>query len=135
MTEDDKFYRAAERRIEYLIVVIGVTAAVGATAVWNWRVGAGFACGAMLSWINYRWMKQGVDTLARLSNAQGTSEKPRIPTAVYVKSASRYVLLVAVGYVILRGFDFPAVSLVAGFFAAGTAAIVEMIGQLFRAGE
>lgn len=134
MTEDDKFYAAAERRIEYLTVVIGVTAAIGATAVWSWHVGAGLACGAILSWINYRWMKQGVDTLARLSSTQGDSEKPRVPAVVYVKGAGRYALLVVAGYVILRGFDLPAVSLVAGFFAAVTAAIIEMIGQLFRAG-
>lgn len=70
MAGDDAFYAAAERRIEYFALGIGV-AGMGITWFgWGGKAAAGFASGAILSWINYRWMKQGVGALARLSVAQ-----------------------------------------------------------------
>ena len=132
--KDEAFYAAAERRIEYLTIGIGASAAIAAVIFWNWRASAGVASGAALSWINYRWLKQGVATLARLSTAQAGSEKARVPASVYLKFLGRYVLLIAAAYAILRGFKLPAASLLAGFFAVIAAVIVELIGQLFRSG-
>ena len=134
MPDDSAFYAAAERRIEYLTVVVGAAAAVGAAIFWNWRVGAGVACGAAFSWINYRWMQQGVATLARLSTAQVGAEKARVPATVYLKFLGRYALLIAAAYAILRGFRLPVASLLAGLFAVIAAVIFELLGQLFRSG-
>ena len=39
--------------------------ALCAGSVWGARAGMGVAAGAALSWMNYRWMRQGVDTLSR----------------------------------------------------------------------
>ena len=132
MADDEAFYTAAERRIEYLTVGIGAGSAMFAGFVWGVRAGAGVAAGALLSWINLRWMKQGIGTLARLSSAQAGAEKVRVPRGAYVKLLGRYALLVAGAYVILRGFRSTALSLFAGLFAAVAAVLVEMIGQLFR---
>jgi hypothetical protein len=130
--KDDAFYAAAERRIQYLTIAIGAAAAIAAAFIWSWRVSAGVASGAALSWINYRWLKQGVATLARLSTAQVGSEKARVPASVYLKFIGRYALLIAAAYAILRGFKLPVASLLVGFFAVIAAVIVELIGQLFR---
>jgi hypothetical protein len=134
MEADDAFYAAAERRIEYLTLAIGAITTIAAAIIWGWRVSAGVASGAALSWINYRWLKQGVATLARLSTAQAGAEKARVPPSVYLKFLGRYALLIAAAYAILRGFKLPAASLLAGFFAVIAAVIVELIGQLFRSG-
>jgi len=134
MAEDEAFYAAAERRIEYFTLAIGAACALGAGIVWGPKIGAGFGAGAALSWINFRWMKQGVHTLARLSAAQAGSEKARVPASVYLKFLGRYALLAVVAYGILRGFRWPVKSLIAGFFTVVAAVLVEMIGQLFRAG-
>jgi hypothetical protein len=134
MEADDAFYAAAERRIEYLTLAIGAIATIAAALIWSWRVSAGVASGAALSWINYRWLKQGVGTLTRLSTAQAGAEKARVPPSVYLKFLGRYALLIAAAYAILRGFKLPAASLLAGFFAVIAAVIVELIGQLFRSG-
>ena len=74
MAGDEEFYRAAERRIEWLIAGIGVFATAATWFFWGGRAAAGLAAGAALSWVNYRWMKQGVDTLARLSTAQAGTQ-------------------------------------------------------------
>ena len=132
MPENDAFYAAAERRIEYFTLAIGALATITATAMWSWRSGAGVAGGAVLSWINYRWLKQGVGTLTRLSTTQVGSEKARVPTTVYVKVLGRYALLIVAAYAILRGFKLPAAALLAGLFAVIAAVLVELIGQLFR---
>jgi hypothetical protein len=130
--ETDAFYAAAERRIEYLTVAIGALTAIAVIIIWNWRAGFSFACGAVLSWLNYRWLKQGVATLTRLPTAQTGTEKARVPTTVYLKVLGRYALLIAAGYAILRGFKLPAAALLAGLFAVIAAVLVELIGQLFR---
>jgi ATP synthase I chain len=132
MTDDEAFYSAAERRIEYLTIGIGAAGAACAAIFWGIRAGAGVAVGALLSWINVRWMKQGVGTLVRLSTEQHDAEKPRIPKSSYVKFLGRYALLIVVAYVILRGFRAMALSLIVGLFAGVMAVLVELIGQLFR---
>ena len=134
MSNDDAFYAAAERRIEYLTVAIAVIASVAVAIHWGTKSGAGLAVGAALSWINYRWMKQGVNALAKLSTAQAGEEKASVPVSVYFKVIGRYALLIAAAYVILRGFSLPAASVLAGFFVVVAAVIVELIGQLFRGG-
>ncbi len=134
MKDSEAFYAAAERRIEYLTAGIGVVAAVAVAIHWGRRPGLGVAAGAALSWINYRWMKQGVNTLAKLSTVQAGAEKARVPASVYFKFVGRYALLIVVAYVILRGFSLPAASVLAGFFAVVAAVIVELINQLFRGG-
>jgi ATP synthase I chain len=129
---DEAFYAAAERRIEYLTIGIGAAGAGTASIVWGIRAGIGVALGALLSWINFRWMKQGIGTLARLSTTQQDAPEVRIPKWAYLKFLGRYVLLIIAAYVILRGFRSTAASLLAGLFAAVAAVLVESIGQLFR---
>lgn len=134
MAADEQFYEAAERRIEYFAVGIGAVGAVGAGVFRSVPDGVWFAVGAALSWLNFRWMKQGITVLSRLSAAHERPEKARVPRAVYVKFLGRYVLLMVAAYVILRGFKSAMVSLLAGLFVVAAAALAEMIGQLFRKG-
>jgi len=132
MVEDERFYEAAERRIEYFTFAIGLAGAIAFTFVWGIPEAVWFAVGAAFSWINFRWMKQGIGALARLSAAQTGAEKIRVPRMVYVKFLGRYLLLVLMAYVMLRGFKFAALSLLAGLFALAGAVLIEMMGQLFR---
>src|SRR5271154_7342708 len=132
MAGDEEFYRAAERRIEWLIAGIAVAASAVTWFVWGRSVAAGFAAGAILSWVNYRWMKQGVDTLARLSTAQAGTQRAQVPVRGYMKFLGRYALLIVAAYAILRAFRPPVASLLAGFFSVIAAVLVEMVGQLFR---
>lgn len=134
MAADEVFYDAAERRIEYLALGIGAAGTAITWFAWGGKAAAGFASGAILSWINYRWMKQGVGALARPSVAQAGSQRAQVPASVYLKFIGRYALLIVAAYAILRGFKPPAASLLAGFFTIIAAVLMEMVGQLFRAG-
>ena len=135
MAEDDSFYARAERRIEYLTIGIGASGALCAAIFWNLRSAAGVAVGALLSWLNFRWLKQGIGVLAKLSTAREGAENIRVPRAAYAKFLGRYALLIVVAYVNLRGFRLMAPSLLAGLFAGVAAVLAEMVGQIFRAGR
>ena len=132
MAGDEEFYSAAERRIEWLIAGIGAAATAATWFVWGRRAAAGLAAGAILSWVNYRWMKQGVDRLARLSTAHVGTQRAQVPASVYLKFLGRYALLIVAAYAILRAFRPPLASLLAGFFSVVAAVLVEIIVQLFR---
>jgi small-conductance mechanosensitive channel len=129
---DDAYYAAAERRIEYVTLGLGAAGAICAAVVWNTHAGAGVATGAILAWLNYRWLKLGVGALARLSKAQEGAEKVYVPRSVYFKFIGRYVLLILAAYVILTRFGVPVASLLAGFGAVVVAVLAEVIAQLFR---
>ena len=131
MAANESYYAVAERRIEYVTLAIGAVAAVAAVVFWNVRAGAGLAVGAILGWLNYRWLKQGVGALAGLAKAQQGAEKVRVPRSVYVKFIGRYVLLILVAYVILTRLRVPVESLLAGFGALVIAVLGEIIWQLF----
>ena len=131
MAANDSYYAAAERRIEYVTLAIGAAATIAALVVWSAYAAAGIAVGAVLGWLNYRWLKQGVGALAGLAKAQQGAEKVRVPRSVYFKFIGRYVLLIVVAYVILTRLKVPVESLLAGFGALVVAVLGEIIWQLF----
>ena len=132
MAEDESFYLAAERRIEQFTFAVGLTVTVICATVWGVRVAAAFAVGAALSWVNFRWLKQGVGALTRLSIAQHDAPVVRVPKRVYAKFLGRYVLLLGAAYIILSRFRLPAGSLFAGLLAVAAAVIAEIIYELCR---
>lgn len=134
MDKGDAFYAAAERRIEYLTIGVGAAAALLAAFLWSPKAGASLAGGALLSWLNFRWMKQGVGALVPLATAQAGAEKVRIPKKVYFKFLGRYALLLVAAYVILSRLKLPASFLIAGLFAVVAAVMMELIFELFGAG-
>jgi hypothetical protein len=132
--KDDAFYASAERRIEYLTIGTGAAAALVAGFLWGAKAGGSLAAGAALSWLNYRWMKQGVGALIPLATAQVGVEKVKIPKSVYFKFLGRYALLLVAAYAILSRLRLPAVFLIAGLFAVVAAVMLELVFELFGGG-
>ena len=131
MAANESYYAVAERRIEFVTLGIGAIGTIGALFWAGLRAGVGVAVGAVLAWLNYRWLKQGVGALAGLAKAQTGVARVRVPRSVYFKFIGRYVLLILVAYVILTRFDVPAVSLLAGFGSLVVAVLGEIVWQLF----
>ena len=132
MAEADSFYRAAERRIEWFTLALGLAGAVFAAVRWGWRPGAGVALGAMLTWLNFRWLKQGVGALVTVSTAQAGSDQARVPRSVYVKFFGRFALLLLAVYVILSRSLLPVAAVLGGLFAVVAAVMIELIFELAR---
>ena len=117
----------AERRIVRWTLVLGFLAAVPVALWCSWRAGAGVFIGAVLAWINARWLQQALDALTVLSTAQADAAKPRISGWVYVKMFGRYVLMGVVIYIMISYFAVPAVSLLSGLLALGAATMAEFV--------
>jgi hypothetical protein len=130
--ENDAAYRAAERRIERLMLAIGVLVALYSAWRWSWAHAVGILVGTALAWINYRWLKQGLDALARLSIAQEGTEKVRIPKQVYAKFIGRYALIILVVCAIFVGSLLPAIAVLGGLFTLVAAAMLGILYELMR---
>ncbi len=115
----------AERRIVWMTLALGLAAAVISAIVWSPRAGVGVFAGALLAWINARWLQQALDTLVILSKAQAGAPKPRVSKWLYAKFFGRYALMAAVIYVMVQYFAVPLVSLLGGLLALGAATMAE----------
>jgi hypothetical protein len=112
-----------ERRIARLTLVLGAIASVGASYLFSIRVGTGVLIGALLAWINFRWLESALDSVARASTAQAGSSEARVPLRGYFGLFARYSLIAAFVYVIFHFFRIPVLSMLVGLCALGAAAI------------
>jgi hypothetical protein len=123
MDREQEFLERAAERIRNVIFAFAVG---GIAVVFAWRGlawAAGFALGAAVSWLNFRWLKQIVDLLG--------SDRAKRRTAV--KFGARYLLLGAGAYVILKYSFISHPAALAGLFVSVAAVIVEILYQLVYA--
>jgi hypothetical protein len=133
MSDSESIYRTAEYRIEWMTLAFGIAGAAFVFLRWGSRAGAGVALGAALAWLNFRWLKQGVAALVKLSTAQAAdSEHARVPLTVYAKFFGRFALLLVVVYVILSRSLLPVAAVVGGLFAVVAAVMIEIMWELVR---
>src|SRR3989304_10596374 len=94
---------ATLRRIEWLTLALGGLGAVWAAWRWGWRGALGLALGALLSWVNFRWLKGSVRAFAAAAVVQtGTPAEVRtapVPRSAYFKFFGRFALLLGAVYV------------------------------------
>lgn len=94
--------------------------------------------GAVLSWINFRWLKGSVQAFGNAATAQAGSEGPpkpaRVPAGAYVKFFGRFALLLGTLYVILTRSWLPAIPVLAGIFAAPAATVMALLYELLSGG-
>jgi urea transporter len=113
---DDEFYERVTSRIFMVMLAITGVGTMAALAWRGWRVGAGFALGSAISWINFRWLKHVVDGLG------GKRARPWLA----VLAGFRYLLLGGAAYVILRYSSISLGATLTGLFVSVTAVIVEI---------
>ena len=119
-----------ENRISWLTLLFGFAAAVIAATLRHNLWAAGLAIGAVLGWLNFRWLKRALDALLVLSTAQEGREKPEVPVTTYVAALFRYGLLGLTVYVIFIFLHVPLGSMILGFCALAAAAIVASVWEI-----
>jgi hypothetical protein len=131
----EAFGSATLRRIEWLTLALGAAGSIAAGWRWGWRGAVGLAIGAILSWLNFRWLKGSVLAFGRAATAAGENEQTaRVPKSAYAKFFGRFALLLVAVYVILTRSVFPAVALLAGLFASAAAVVVGILWELALGG-
>ena len=125
-------YALTERRIARLTLLLGAVASVGAYFLFSIRVGAGVLIGAMLAWINFRWLKSALDTVTRAASAQAEPSKARVPIGSLFGLIGRYFLIAVSVYVIFIYFGIPILSMLVGLCALGAATIGASLYEVFQ---
>ncbi len=121
-----------ERRIAWLTLVIGAGAAVATGFSYRWIWAAGLLIGAILAWLNFRWLRRGMDALVEAANAQAGAAETRVPVGTYFRALFRYALIALSVYVIFKLLGIPLVSMVLGLFALGAAAVAASVYEVWH---
>jgi small-conductance mechanosensitive channel len=121
-----------ERRISGLTLLIGFVAGLLVALLRDPLWGAGLAIGAALAWLNFRWLKQGLNALMVTSTAQAGKEKPVVPISSYFGMVFRYGLIALAVYVIFEFLKVPLLSMVVGLCALGAATIAASVYEILR---
>jgi small-conductance mechanosensitive channel len=129
-TADAAQYELTERRIARFTLIVGGLASGGASFLFSIRVGAGVLIGALLAWINFRWLERAMNSVTRASTAQAGSPEARVPIMSFLGIFARYALIAAVVYVIFSRLRIPVLSMLVGLCALGVAAIFATVWEV-----
>jgi len=121
-----------EKRIAWLTLLIGATAAVATGCFYQRIWAAGLMIGTVLAWLNFRWLARGMDALVTASTAQADATQPRVPVGTYFRALFRYGLIAISVYVIFKVLGIPLVSMVLGLLALGAAAIAASVYEVWH---
>ncbi len=131
-TVDIAPYAVTERRIARLTLLLGGIACACAYFLFSIRVGAGVLIGALLAWINFRWLKSALDTVTRAATAHAEPSKARVPVGSLFGLIGRYFLIAVSVYVIFVFFGIPILSMLVGLCALGAATIGASLYEVFQ---
>ena len=123
----EQFYRDALRRIYINMLWVSAAGTVAAVIFADWRAGAGFAAGAAVSAVNFRWFHRLVDAIGH------TSRPSRSMTARAWFLGFRYLIFGLAAYVIVRFFRIQPAALVAGLLVVVAAILLEILYELIYA--
>ncbi len=125
MKTDEVYFDRAIGRIQALMLWLSAGGTAAALPLYSWRHSLGFLAGALASLANFHWLHQ-------LAAALGGGQR-RLRRRVLVFLVLRYVLVGAVGYVIVKIFGLNLAAALAGLFVAVAAVILEIIYELVYA--
>ena len=128
-SNSDDFYSNALERIQRMMLVIGIAALVTAWASFGWRIGVGFALGAVIAFLNFHWLKKVVAGIADLTLQSGTPASGR---SVVQRFLLRYFLMAVVAFVILTVSRESLYGLFAGLFLPVTAMLCEAVYEAYK---
>ena len=123
---------ATEQRIAWLTLLFGFATTAILALVHQRPWASGLAIGTVLAWLNFRWLKRGLDFLVLASEAQQGREKPQVPLATYITAIFRYGLLALAVYVIFKYLRVPLGSMVVGLCALAAATIAASVWEILR---
>jgi ATP synthase I chain len=123
---------ATERRIAWLTLLIGAVAAIATGVSFRWIWATGLMIGSILAWLNFRWLRRGMDALVAAANAQSGVAQTHVPVGTYFRALFRYGLIAITVYVIFKLLGIPLVSMVLGLLALGAAAIAASVYEVWH---
>lgn len=134
------------RRIAALTLGFGLAAAMAALALQRLDWAKGLAGGAVLAWLNFRWLSRGIRALvdaalaqARDSTSHGANTKTAksnpYPVVTYLTLVFRYALVALGVYVIFNYLHVPLISIGLGLCAFVAAILTASVWEIIRPGR
>jgi hypothetical protein len=130
--KDAAAFARTERRIAWLTLALGGATAIIVAALRHRLWAEGLAIGTALAWLNFRWLKRGLDALVAVATAQEGAAKARIPFGTWFRLMFRYGLIAICVYVIFEYLKVPLASMVVGLCALGAATITASVYEILR---
>jgi hypothetical protein len=132
----EAFLSGAYRRILWITLALSVVATVAAVVLVDWRSGLGLAIGALVASLNFVWLHHGAEMLIqRMIEAQqavGPAKRAPSKLRLLLAFAARYALVMAVAYVILRGYPQVRLAFIVGLACPVIAAMGEGLYEAVR---
>jgi ATP synthase I chain len=128
-------FARTEQRIAWLTLVLGGAAAIIVAILRHRAWAEGLAIGTVLAWLNFRWLKRGLDALVVAATAQEGFAKPQIPVGTWFRLLFRFALIAFCVYVIFEYLKVPLASMVVGLCALGAATMAASVYEILRPTE
>jgi len=129
----ESFYESALPRLRRFMLVLAPILTAAAWAKYGSRSAMGFFLGAVISYLNFQWLKSGVSGLADKVTNTGKRQSGK---GIVARFLLRYALLGIAAYAILTSFPASLRGLFAGLFlpvgAIGCEAVYELYMTLRR---
>jgi hypothetical protein len=122
---------ALERRLWKISLALGIPACLAALILGGLDSGLGFLAGAVLSWINFRWLKQGVDRLLESARSARPTPKRAAHGAIF-KYFLRYALIGLSLYATFRIDILEVFGFFSGLLLVVAAVLVECVLQVVK---
>jgi len=134
------------QRIAWLTLGFGFAGAAIAAFLHHSDWAKGLVCGAVLGWLNFRWLKRGVRAMIQSVSASVAEKQASAApepaenrqdikgsaTPTYLLMTFRYVLLAFGVYVIFSYLHVPLVSIGLGLCALGAATIAASVWEVLK---
>jgi ATP synthase I chain len=123
-------YGGALDRIRHFMLALAVVLTLGSWWRFGWRIALGMACGCAVAYLNFQWLKRGVEALAERIVQAG---KTQSGNGIVFRFLLRYVLMGLVAYGILTVSPASLYGLLAGLFLPVAAIACEAAYEVYVA--
>jgi hypothetical protein len=124
VTED--LFEGLDRRLNRSSLIITVVSVPLAFFFYSAKAALSVAAGAVLSYINFHWLKQAIDFIV-LQGAEGRGAR-----GVFVRFVGRYALIAVFLYVTIRSSALQLVFVFAGLLTYVAAILIECFSEVIR---
>jgi len=128
--KSEAFYAGALARISNSMIVLAALFTGGSWLFYGYRIAIGLACGCVIAYLNFYWLKRVVTALADRATQ---ASQPQSGKGVVLRFLLRYVLMAVAAYVIFSVSPASLYGLFAGLFLPVAAIACEAAYEAYAA--
>lgn len=121
----ETFLSGAFGRIRLITIALAVITIPGASLLFGWRSGLGTGIGAIVGYINLVWLHHGSNMI--MERLIAPADKAPSKFRLVLSFTARYVFVISIACVILKGFPSMLLSFIVAIFLPILAAMCEGI--------